>query len=59
VIARSGRLSIPLQVFGTLIPAMSGSISSFGPTKSEVPESITALYFEASIFLSPCETESS
>jgi hypothetical protein len=37
----------------TLIPAINGSTISFGPTRREVPESITALYFDASITVDP------
>ena len=40
----SGRLSSPEQSFGTVMPAVSLSVMSFGPTRSEVPESMTALY---------------
>ena len=41
----------------TLIPAINGSTISFGPTRREVPESITALYFDASITVDPYDTD--
>jgi hypothetical protein len=55
----SGKLSRPAQVAFTVIPSVSSSITAFGPTKSEVPESITPLYLETSITLFPYLTESS
>jgi len=45
----SGRLSTPLQFFGTEIPSINLSTIAFGPTRREVPESITALYPVVSI----------
>jgi len=39
----SGRASMPEQSSLTVIPLMSGLTRVFGPTRTEVPESITAL----------------
>lgn len=55
----TGKSSSPAQVALTVIPAVSSSITAFGPTKSEVPESITPLYFDTSTTLFPYLTESS
>jgi hypothetical protein len=55
----TGSLSRPAQVAFTVIPSVSLSMMAFGPTKSEVPESITPLYFETSTTLFPYLTESS
>lgn len=42
-----------LQSDFTLTPSINLSTISFGPARSEVPESITALYEEASTTVSP------
>jgi hypothetical protein len=49
----SGKELMLEQSAFTTIPSMRGSTSSLGPTRREVPESMTALYLDASIFLVP------
>lgn len=39
-------------------PEIKSSTKALGPTRREVPESITPLYLEASTFLEPTEIES-
>ncbi len=52
----SGRLSVPEQSWLTVMPSIRGPTRDLGPTRTEVPESITALYWEASVVLPSLET---